>query len=342
LTTTAVIQVKPGIGDVMWHLPFIRAIAAATTEGKITFLAPPTTHAAELLQAEGRIAQTLYFQHGGSELQRAINTIRLTTLLRRNRYRTVWILDRTLRPAVAAWLAGIPERIGLGLGAQRLFITNPGLDQRHYHKLPHGWMVALLEAMDVPNASTEPDLTLPPQVIQAVGERYAGLPRPWIVVGVGASHPQKDWSDPYWQEFVGSLRQAATGTVLLIGGLANTERAGRVIANSAGAAAVNACDLSVLEAAALLRHADLFVGTDSGPMNLASAVGTPAFAMFGSTPVLNHSRFIHPILPDHGPALAPDGMQRISPGNVMARIAPYLAAGGVRRNGATCLPRSSP
>jgi heptosyltransferase-2 len=342
LTTTAVIQVKPGIGDVMWHLPFIRAIAAATAEGSITFLAPPTTHAAELLQAEGRIARTLYFQHGGSELQRGINMARLTALLRRERYRTVWILDRTLRPAIAAWLAGIPERIGLGLGSQRLFITNPGIDRQHYHKLPHGWLEALLAAMNVPNASTEPNLTLPPSVIETVGERYAGLPRPWIVVGVGASHPQKDWPDRYWQEFVARLRQTTAGTVFLIGGAANSDRAARLVASSAGAVAVNACDLTVLEAAALLRHGDLFVGTDSGPMNLATAVGTPAFAMFGSTPVLNHSRFIHPILPDHGPALAPDGMQRISPGSVMARLAAYLASGGVKANGATCLPQSSP
>jgi len=27
VTPFAVIQVKPGIGDVIWHLPFIRAIA---------------------------------------------------------------------------------------------------------------------------------------------------------------------------------------------------------------------------------------------------------------------------------------------------------------------------
>jgi heptosyltransferase II len=32
---TAVIQVKPGIGDVIWHLPFIRAIAAATPCGTV-------------------------------------------------------------------------------------------------------------------------------------------------------------------------------------------------------------------------------------------------------------------------------------------------------------------
>jgi hypothetical protein len=40
--------------------------------------------------------------------------------LRRQRLKSIWILDRTIRPALAAALAGIPERIGLGLGTATL------------------------------------------------------------------------------------------------------------------------------------------------------------------------------------------------------------------------------
>jgi len=36
---------------VIWHLPFIRAIAAASPEGQVTFLAPPSSGAKELLAA---------------------------------------------------------------------------------------------------------------------------------------------------------------------------------------------------------------------------------------------------------------------------------------------------
>jgi len=74
----------------------------------------------------------------------------------------------------------------------------------------------------------------------------------------------------------------------------------------------------------LLRRADLFVGTDSGPMNLALAAGTPAFALFGVNPVLNYSKFIHPIAPQGGPV--PGGMLRILPLSVLAQVTPYLAS----------------
>ena len=324
MTPSAVIQVKRGIGDVIWHLPFIRAIAATSPGGRVTFLAPPSSGARELLAAEPSVAETIYFEHGGSEWRRGVNLVRLVALLRRGRFRRIWILDRTVRPAVAAALAGIPARIGLGLGPQRLFITNPGIDQRHFHDQPIDWLKALMAAMNVPLKATEPDLPLPSDVLAAVSDRFKRQARPWIVLGIGASHPEKDWPDASWSGFLASLRGRTAGTVFLIGGPQNGERAQKLIAATAGTTAINACDLRLIEAAALVRRADVLVGPNSAPMNLAAAVATDALVLFGSTPVLSYSKFIHAIVPEDGPS--PDGMSRISPAVVMARLAPYLAA----------------
>ena len=254
----AVIQVKPGIGDVIWHLPFIRAIAAAAPDRQVTFFVPPTSAAKDLLAAEPRVAATVYFQHAGSEMQRGINLVRLVALLRRHRLQSIWILDRTIRPALAAALAGIPERIGLGLGPQSAFITNDGIGQEHFHDHPIDWLRALMAAMKVPLASTEPDLQVPTPVLSAVREKFAQFARPWIAVGIGASHPDKDWPDATWCEFLRALR--TPGTVCLVGGPANDARAGKFISACGSGQIVNACDLRLIEPAALLRLADLFVG----------------------------------------------------------------------------------
>jgi heptosyltransferase-2 len=323
VTPTAVIQVKQGIGDVIWHLPFIRAIAATEPGGAVTLLAPPSSHASELLRGEPCVADVIYFDHHGSEFQRGLHLARLVLLMRRARFRKIWILDRTVRPALAAMLARVPQRIGIGFSRQRRFITNAGIDQSHFHDLPTDWLRALMADMHVPLATTEPDLQLPAALLAAVAERYRAAPRPWIVLALGGSHPAKDWPASHWKAFLAALRRRTGGTVFLIGGPDNAAHAAELIAGSAGAAAIDACDLTIAEAAALLRHADLFVGPDSGPMNLAAAGGTPAFALFGATPVLRYSRFIHAIEPDGGQAL--DGMTRILPAQVLARIEPYLA-----------------
>jgi heptosyltransferase-2 len=323
VTSTVIIQAKRGIGDVIWHLPFIHAIAAATPERAVTFLTPPSSRGAELLQAETCVAQTIYFEHGGSEFARAYQLVQLARLLRQLRPKTAWILDKTLRPALAALLAGVPERIGMGIRRQRHIITNPGLDPSYDEVYPIECLVALLEQVGVPLATTEPNLNLPPDIVGSVGERFAMHARPWTVIGLGASIPEKDWPWPQWVTFLDAVRRRTRGTLFLIGGPASAPLAGDLIAATAGAETVNACDLTLIEAAALMKHADLFVGPNSGPMNIAAAVGTPAFGFFATNKVLTYSRHIHAILPDDG-RLAPDGMTRLSPHRVVERIGSYL------------------
>jgi heptosyltransferase-2 len=320
--STAVIQVKQGIGDVIWHLPFIRAIAATTPEHAVTFLTLPSTRAQELLQAEPGVGEVVYFEHKGSELQRGLHLARLVALLRARKFRRIWVLDRTIRPALAALLAGIPERIGPGDGMQRLLITNRGIDQRQFEGLVIDWLRALMAAMNVPLASTEPDLKLPGAVLEAIAARYGALPRPWIVLALGASLPQKDWADDNWSMLLDGLHRRHPGTAFLVGGPDQSARGAALIARSGWPSLVNACALSIAEAAALMRRADLFVGPDSAPLNLAAAGATPAFGMFGATPVQSYSRHIHAIEPDGGPDA--DGMRRISPEAVLRRIEPYL------------------
>ena len=45
--------------------------------------------------------------------------------------------------------------------------------------------------------------------------------------------------------------------------------------------------------------------------------------MFGATPVLKYSKFIHPIVPEGGPS--PGGMKRISPAAVLEQVEPLLS-----------------
>ncbi len=323
MTPTAVIQPKPGIGDVLWHLPFIRAIAAAAPGGQVTFLAPPTSLARELLAAEPSVSETLYFQHEGNELRRGLNLLRLILLLRRQRFRTLWILDRTVRPALAGLLAGIPQRIGLGLSAQRRFITNAGIDRSHFHDFPIDALKELLRTQNLNLVSTEPSLTVPADALETIERRFGQLPRPWLVLGLGASHANKDWPDDHWRSLLAQLSQTAARSVLLIGGAAQAARAQRLIVESASTA-INACDLSIIQSAALLKRADLYAGPDSGPLNLAAAVGTEAYGLFGETPVLRYTRFIHAVRASDD--LTPTPVNAIAPDRLIAAIAAPLAA----------------
>ena len=103
-------------------------------------------------------------------------------------------------------------------------------------------------------ASTEPDLRLPGAVLAATAEKFKSCARPWVQCWVlSHSHPDKDWPDAHWAEFLSLLRGRASGTVFLVGGRMNYARAQNFMTPKARAPAVNACDLGLTEAAALLR-----------------------------------------------------------------------------------------
>jgi len=322
MTDTAVIQVKPGLGDTIWHLPFVRAIATHSPKGRVVFLSPPTSLARELLAAEPAVSEVAYFRHGGNELERGLNLIRLVRLLRSYRFRQIWILDRTTRPAVAARLAGISKRIGLGLGAQRFWITNPGINRKYFHAFPIDWLKQLMIAQGVPLSSTEPNLTVSDAARAAIDARFGALPRPWLVLGTGASHPSKEWLESHWQRLLHLLRPQFAGTVFLIGGPALAPRAMRLI-EASDSGAVNACDLPVMQSAALLKRADLYAGPDSGPLNLAAAVGTRAIGLFGETPPLRYTQFIEVLRADDG---GTSPVERIAPERLLALLQERLAS----------------
>ena len=70
----AVIQVKRGIGDVIWHLPFIQAIAAVSTPAAKSPSSRRRRAAPSNCSLPIRgVAETIYFEHDGSEFKRAVN-----------------------------------------------------------------------------------------------------------------------------------------------------------------------------------------------------------------------------------------------------------------------------
>jgi heptosyltransferase-2 len=141
------------------------------------------------------------------------------------------------------------------------------------------------------------------------------------VAGLGASHPSKDWPDYHWHTLLQRLRVTGNPSVFLIGGPKWQARAEDLRRNDP--ALINACDLPIMAAAALLRRATLFVGPDSGPLNLAAAAGTRAVGIFGLTPSLNYSALIRVVRGREGPTPL-TSMEEIDPDRVFATVVSEL------------------
>jgi len=101
------------------------------------------------------------------------------------------------------------------------------------------------------------------------------LPGALLAVHAGAGAHGKRW-DPAGFVQVAHWWQATVGSVVEIAGPAEAEA-------PAFLGAPSARDWPLVDLAALLARAALYVGNDSGVSHLASAVGTPSVVMFGPT-----------------------------------------------------------
>lgn len=275
----------------MWHLPTIRAIAATTPERQVVLVARPSSRASEVLTVEPSVAKVLYAPHYKDRLKGVREVVDFYRLCKAERPRAVWILEKIDRPAIAAALAGVPERRGFGLGhgQERFLTTGPFLPRamRPAHRLDK--LAAFEAAHGLAVDSREPDLKVDPRAVEAVRARYADRPGPWLALGIGASEPARTWPAERFAATAARLSDLF-GTVFWVGGPHEAEASAAAIGDLPNQ--VVACDLTLDKSAALIALCAGFLGNDSGALNVAASVGTPCVGLMGTAPVPAYSRWL--------------------------------------------------
>lgn len=304
-----IIQPLPGIGDMVWHLPHIHAIAAACPDGRVDILTKRRSLADRLLAADPAVADVWWLERGDGRHAGLGGLLRLAGELRARRYRRVWILHGSARYGLAAWLAAVPERIGYGFGLQKWFVrramTLPAA-QRTGHPIDKA--TSLLRRSGVPQTEVEPRLVVDVTRVAEVRKHYAESPRPWVALGIGSSESAKQWGAAKFATLAQHLL-ARGGSCFLVGGPGEADQAEAI----AMAVAVSAerlppvTGLPIDTVAALLSVCDHYVGNDTGVLNLAAAVGVPCVGIFGGSMPLRHSRFITCVEPDAAVAIKREG-----------------------------------
>ena len=242
---------------------------------------------------------------------------RLAKRLRQEHFHQAWVLHGSARYAFACLLAGISKRFGYGRGLQRCLLNQPvRLPPSKTRGHPIDLANCLLKLSHILPVELEPRLVLEPSAQQKVVARYHDFPRPWIVLGIGSSEPYKQWGEANFIQLAKKLGKQG-GSIFVVGGPKEQEM-GRSIGvhlRRAGIAAAEALALPLDETAVLLSSCEAYIGNDTGVLNMAAAVGTPAWGLFGASPPLRYSRYIHCILPPQK-----GGMAAISPAYVMAEL----------------------
>ena len=119
---------------------------------------------------------------------------------------------------------------------------------------------------------------------QALDDLRLRLPpdRPFALINAGAAWPNKRWLPERFGELATFLRDECGLIPVVLWGPGEEGLADSVIAASSNAA-ILAPATRVADVVALARAAALFVSGDTGPLHIATAVGTPTVSLFGPT-----------------------------------------------------------
>jgi heptosyltransferase I len=271
------------IGDVIHAMPVAAALREAFPGAHIGWLAEG--RCGDLLRGHPALDELLVVRRRWLKSPREV--WRLRGMLRPRRFDVAIDLQGLTKSAVASWLSGAKRRIGFGGAMGReasTWLNNEHVVPMRRHIVEMN--LELLRPLGI--ASPAVRFRLPRYAEQAaLVERHLqqlGLSERFAVINPAAGWSSKLWPPERFAVVARHLEQVHGLPVLVVwGGPDERPLAERIVGEARGSALL-APSTSLWELAELARRAALFVASDTGPLHLAAAVGTPCVGLFGPMP----------------------------------------------------------
>ena len=267
-----ILIIKPGaIGDLLQMTPVIRALSEIYPQAHISLLVGSRA-SADMFKYNQRIHRTYVFDKE-REHRRFGAFLRFWQELRREKFDLVVNFQRS---NIRTWLlatAAFPCRV-LVYRKER----SPSV-----HAVVN-YLETLAPLGIVPGRLDLEMATGPGEQAQAkrILGSFVDPDAPLIAINPGASHSVNRWSTDSFAALADRLAADMRARVVVIGGPADVPLADAIAAKSKSRLLLLAGKLDLLQFAAVLQECDLLVSGDTGPMHMATAVGTPVLALFGA------------------------------------------------------------
>lgn len=282
------------IGDFILSTPVFKALREKFPKAHVAAL----TFLDNRLLAEGNphLDEVILYDKKGTE-RSLLGQMRFAAEIRRKKFDYVIHLHATHRMHLMSWLAGIRVRIGWSRKCAWA-LSHPFTDIKAEGKRHEAsYNFDLLKPLGIQEPeSFETFVPWDEKWERSFREliEHLGIPQnePWIVLSPSASCPSKRWSPEKFSRLASELQSRRPGIFLVIGTAEDTalyERMRRSID-------IPLWDLTgrihLGELAVVLKRAELLISNDSGPVHMASALGTPVVSIFGrKQPGLSYTRW---------------------------------------------------
>ncbi len=270
------------IGDLLLSTPVIKAVRERYPRAFIAVMASP--YAKDIVEGNPYLDEVMLYDKEGKH-RNWLRSIRFARNLEKKRFDLAIILHPTNRVHLLAFLAGIPKRIGYDRKLGFLLTDRiPHIKERgEKHELEYNLDLLRYLKIEV----RDKKLFMP---IKKESEEWAkdflkqeGIKADdkLLAINPAASCPSKLWPFERFAEVADRLSQKFGFKILLVCGSKDLLIAESVMKNMRSSVISLAGKTSVSQLASLLKRCSLFISNDSGPVHIASGVGTPAISIFG-------------------------------------------------------------
>lgn len=267
-----ILIIKPGaVGDLLQMTPVFRALKRAFPDATLTMVVGHDS-SARLFQHHPHLDEVIIFDR--KTTHRTMES--LITLMRDLRARKFDLVLNFQRSNLRTWLlvlATLPGRVLV------------------YHKARNRTVHAVvnyLETLDPLGIElTDTSLDFHPgndeeQYAQDLFKRHGMDSGPVIALNPGATHTVNRWPAERFAELADHVQSELHARALIVGGPDDVELAGLIVDRTRTKPLSIAGTTSLPQLGAVLKRSAIVVSGDTGPMHLATAVGTPVVALFGA------------------------------------------------------------
>jgi heptosyltransferase-1 len=266
------------LGDVIHALPAASALRDAFPDARIDWLIEPKWR--RLLDGNPDLTEIISF-----EKKSAAGLISTLRKLRFAHYTCAIDFQGLYKSALPAFASGAPRRIGFRStyareGFASVFYTDK-INPRGAHKVDHN--LTLAQAAGARTSTPRFPLTLRPEDEKQVTQELARHDiTDFYVLNPGGGWRSKCWPPERYGELHHRLAaQHGWRSVISFG--PGEERLAQELVSAAGTLPPVALPLGLGPLMALMHRAKFVVSADTGPLHLASALGTPVVGLFGPT-----------------------------------------------------------
>jgi heptosyltransferase I len=268
------------LGDVIHALPAASALRDAFPGARIDWLIEPQWR--RLLEGNPDLTEIISL-----EKKSAGGLIKTVRKLRAAHYTCAIDFQGLYKSALPAFASGAPRRIGFPStyareGFASLFYTDR-VNPRCAHKVDHNLTLAEAAGADArPSAPRFPLTPRPEDEKQVTQELARNNIADFYVLNPGGGWRSKCWPPERYGELHHRLAvQHGWRAVISFG--PGEEKLAQELISAAGSRPPIAIPLGLGPLMSLLRSAKFVVSADTGPLHLASALGTPVVGLYGPT-----------------------------------------------------------